>query len=84
MIVDSDSSETECWIIASRPYPEKSADERFYLIREEAVEAWRGIDKKIRGSFHIYRAVLVVDKQPEGTTSHDKTRANREAGRVPR
>lgn len=68
MIVDSDSSETECWIIASRPYPEKAADERFYLVRGEAVEAWHGIDKEIRGGFHIYRAVLVVDKQPAETT----------------
>ena len=69
MIVDSDSSETECWIIASRPYPEKAAGERFYLTREEAVEVWHGIDKEIRGSFHIYRAVLVVNKRPAGTTN---------------
>lgn len=76
MIVDSDSSETECWIIASRPYPEKAAGERFYLTREEAVEVWHGIDKKIRGSFHIYRAVLVVDKRPTVTAKGKETPGN--------
>ena len=51
------------YVIASRPYPEKISDSKFYLINTHAERVLNSLPKELKPYFKIYRAEInIVDE----------------------
>lgn len=49
----------KCYVVATVPSLEKVVDDRFFLIRQEAVEKCKGLNKQYGGStFKVYAVVV--------------------------
>lgn len=48
------------YIVASRPYPEKASDHKFYLQKEDAENALENLPEDLRPHFSIYPALMYV------------------------
>ena len=51
------------YVVATRPFPEKVCNEKFFLDAEEAMAYCEHLNTTISKSYHVYPAILTISKE---------------------